>query len=108
MTSRIDTLREYLAKKPGDRFALYSLALEHKKAGDVATAQQTFEDLLREHPTAGAGHYQYGILLTELGRRDEARAAFRAGLLALRDATEPEARRSFGEIERALDDLEED
>ncbi len=108
MSSRIETLLEYLAKKPGDRFALYSLALEQKKLGDVAAAQRTFEDLLRQHPTAGAGHFQYGLLLTELGRRDDARQAYTAGLAALRDVAEPEARRSFGEISRALDDLDDD
>lgn len=102
---KVALYRDYLKKKPGDRFAMYSLALELKKAGDSA-AEEAFRELLREHPTSGAGHYQLGLLLAALGREDDARSAWEAGLEALQGVRDPEARRSIGEIEGALDDLD--
>lgn len=106
--SRIRVFLDHLAKKPGDRFALYSLALEYKKAGDLDLAERTFRELLAAHPGAGAGHYQLGLLLRERGRTDDAVTAWRAGLDALRGLSDAEARRSYGEIERALDELEDE
>lgn len=106
--SRIEMFRAYLAKKPGDRFALYSLALEHKKAGEIEASEQAFRDLLAAHPASGAGHYQLGLLLLEADRIDDARAAWTAGLEALRGLADPEARRSAGEIEGALSEIEPD
>jgi predicted TPR repeat methyltransferase len=106
--SRLDTLREYLAKKPGDRFAMYSVALELEKSGDTTAAEAAYNELLEAHPTSGAGHLRLGMLLKESGRASEAAEAWRRGLVALRGATDAEARRSIGEIERALDALEDE
>ncbi len=103
--NRVDALRAWLDRKPGDRFAMYSLALELKKAGDPE-AEAAFRRLLAAHPTSGAGHYQLGLLLLEQGREADARAAWEEGLAALRGARDPEARRSLAEIEDALADLD--
>lgn len=103
---RIETFRRYLLDKPGDRFAMYSLALELKKAGRFEEAVAAFEALLAAHPTSGAGHYQLGELYREHGDDERAAAAWRTGLEALRGATDPEARRSISEIQGALDELE--
>lgn len=104
--SRVDALRDWLAKKPGDRFATYALALELKKAGDGDAAIATLEQLVTTHPLAGAGWYQLGLAHEERGDPDAARDAWTRGLQALRDATGVEERRSYGEIERALDALD--
>lgn len=104
--SRVRLFEEHLAKKPGDRFALYSLALEHKKAGDVAAADAAFQRLLAAHPQAGAGWYQYGLLFREAGDEARAVAVWKRGIEALEGATDVEARRSRGEIERAIDEIE--
>ena len=103
--SRIAIYRDYLVKKPGDRFAMYSLALELKKAGQFAESERAFEALLTAHPQSGAGHFQHGMLFAEQEREDEARAAWEAGLAALEGADDPEAKRSLIEIQGALDDL---
>ena len=103
---RIDTLRQWLDGKPDDRFARYSLALELSKAGRTDDALEELRELLRRHPHSGAGHYQHGLLLLEAEREEEARAAWSAGLEQLRGVDEAEARRSFGEIQRALADLD--
>ncbi|MCB9685620.1 MAG: tetratricopeptide repeat protein [Alphaproteobacteria bacterium] len=100
---RIDAFRALLEKKPDDRFALYSLAFELKKAGRAEEALTAFGELLRRHPTSGAGHLQLGMLLQDLGRDDDAREAWEAGLGALAGCEDPEARRSVGEIQAALD-----
>lgn len=103
---RIQTLRDWLANKPDDRFARYSLALELNKGGRTDEALAELRELLRRHPHSGAGHYQHGLVLVEAERPEEARAAWLTGLEALRGVDDPEARRSVGEIERALHDLD--
>ena len=103
---KIALFRDYLEKKPRDRFAMYSLAFELKQAGRSDEAEAAFRELLEAHPTSGAGHYQYGLLFAELDREDEARAAWEDGLQALAGVDDAEARRSIGEIEGALDDLD--
>ena len=100
---RIALYRDYLQKKPTDRFAMYSLAFELKKAGRVAEAEAAFRALLAQHPDSGAGHLQLGTLLEEDGRDDEAQAAWEAGLAALQGLTDADALRSRGEIQTALD-----
>lgn len=102
---KIALYQDWLVKKPGDRFATYSLALELAKAERIDEALATFAALLGAHPTSGAGHYQHGLLLQRLGRDDEAREAWEAGLRALEGVDDPEARRSRREIEGALDTL---
>ncbi|MBX2801659.1 MAG: hypothetical protein KTR31_28535 [Myxococcales bacterium] len=103
---RVAQLQAFLERKPTDRFALYSLALELKKAGDVAGAQQLFDRLLQAHPTSGAGHYQHGLLHYDLDELDAARAAWTSGLQALEGQTDAEARRSISEIQGMLDLLD--
>ena len=103
---RIDNLRSFLAGRPDDRFARYSLALELHKAGKVEEALREMRELLRRHPTSGAGHYQHGQILLAAGRAEEARQAWTAGLAALQGVADAEARRSLGEIQAALDALD--
>jgi predicted Zn-dependent protease len=105
-SARIPTLRAWLADRPDDRFARYSLALELKKAGRVDEAMTELRDLLARHPASGAGHYQLGLWLLEADRPDEARAAWEAGLAALFGVEDPEARRSIREIDAALAELD--
>lgn len=103
---RIETFRQYLAKHPNDRFAMYSLALELKRARRFEEAVEAFRALLAVHPDSGAGHYQFGELYREEGLDDEAIATWKAGLAALEGLTSEDARRSRVEIEAALDLLE--
>jgi tetratricopeptide (TPR) repeat protein len=95
--------RTYLEGKPGDRFAMYSLALELKKEERVVEAEAAFEALLKAHVHSGAGHYQLGLMYEELDREDEARASWERGLDALKDGSGVEVRRSVSEIQTALD-----
>lgn len=102
----IEHYRAWLQKKPDDRLALYGLALELKKSGDLDAAERAFEDLLALHPTSGAGWFQYGQLYEEAGDEAQAIEVWRRGLTALAGLEDAEARRSRGEIEGALAALE--
>lgn len=102
----IEHYRSWLMKKPGDRLAMYGLALELKKAGDVEAAREAFEALLSAHPHSGAGWFQYGQLFEEDDDESQALATWRRGLEALTLATDSEARRSVSEIEGAIASLE--
>ncbi len=102
---RIEMFREALADQPDDRFASYGLALELKKSGRHAEAEQAFLALLQAHPTSGAGYYQLGQLLESLGRDDEARTVWERGLTALAGLDTADARRSISDLQGALDAL---
>ena len=104
---RIATYVAWLVTHPGDRFALYSLALELERAGDVEQAEARLRELLTAHPLSGPGHYRLGQLLLAAGRTDDARAAWQLGATALAGATDAEARRSAAEIARELDLLDD-
>ncbi len=104
--SRIPMLEAYLAKKPGDRFTLYSLGMEYRQAGEIVRAEACFRDLLARHPLSGAGYLQLGQMLADVGRAEEAVTVWRSGLDQLSGATDAESRRSFREIQSAIEDLD--
>jgi Flp pilus assembly protein TadD len=103
---RIRTLRTWLDAHPGDRFALYALALELRKDGDDEEALAVFDSLLELHPGSGAGHFQRGRLLLDRGEFEAARQGWAAALEVLASYDDAEATRSRGEIRAALADLE--
>src|SRR5215470_3389126 len=80
--SRRQMLEDFVAANPNDSFARYGLALECVRSGENEAALDHLRKLIAEHPDYVAGHQQFGQLLTRLGRKDEARAAFRAGIEA--------------------------
>ena len=102
----IEHYRIWLQKDPTHRMAMYGLAFELKKLGEVDAARAAFEKLLEAHPHSGAGWFQYGQLLEEEGEEEEAVAIWRRGLAALKGATDAEAARSRGEISTAIDSLD--
>jgi tetratricopeptide (TPR) repeat protein len=103
---RIRTLRAWLDTRPGDRFALYALALELRKDGDDDAALTVFDTLLALHPGSGAGHFQRGRLLLDRGDVEAARRGWDAALEILAPYEDAEATRSRSEIRAALADLE--
>jgi tetratricopeptide (TPR) repeat protein len=105
-TDRIRMFRTFLEQRPGDRFALYALALELRKTGAEDESLALFDALLEQHPGSGAGHLQRGLLLLDLGEVDAARRGWEAALTILSDHDDAEAIRSRGEIRAALDDLD--
>ena len=100
--SRRQILEEVVAKKPGDAFSRYGLALECMNSGDSIAADQHFRALL-EHNTSYIPAYQmYGQFLVRERRTEEARNVLNAGIAAATKAGNQHAR---SEMEALLTDL---
>jgi tetratricopeptide (TPR) repeat protein len=82
--SRVETLKKFIAGRPGDPFPRYGLAQEYKNAGQLAEARVEFETLMRDHPDYTAAYLHAGNVLLALGARDEARSVFERGMEACR------------------------
>ncbi len=100
--TRLETLKEFVRERPTDAFAHYGLAMEYLNAGRPENALATFQKLLSFNPNYTAGYHQAALLLTKLGRGDEAREMFRRGIeVAGRNGEH----HSKTEMEEALHDL---
>lgn len=97
--SRREMLEQFVAQKPADAFARYGLALECVKLGDDASAESHFESLLEANPEYVAGYFQYGQLLSRLGRLDDARRILSDGMVAAEKAGD---RHAWDEMQAAL------
>ena len=103
MSARADQIRKMLEKTPDDAFLLYGLALEHKKAGDTADALAMLERTTASDPNFAYAHFQRGQIFESLGKIDDARSAYRAGVEA---ATRGGDQKGMGEIQGALESLD--
>jgi tetratricopeptide (TPR) repeat protein len=89
------------AQNPANTFARYGLAMELVKAGDLEGAVQEFAEVRKIDPLYSAAYFHGGQTLEKLGRLDDAREVYKAGVAQTRD---PHAR---GELQAALDILGE-
>jgi predicted Zn-dependent protease len=89
--SRKQKILEMLAEDPTDPFLRYGLAMEHAGTGEHAEAVRCLEELIRDKPDYVPAYVQAGQLLVRLGRDDEARSVYRAGIDAARKAGEGHA-----------------
>jgi tetratricopeptide (TPR) repeat protein len=78
----LERLQEFLAKKPGDSFVRYGLAMELGRLGRTDEAAECFRELLAADPDYVPAYLQAGMLLGRAGRTAEARAVLAAGLEA--------------------------
>lgn len=99
LKSRREILEGFVAANPNDAFARYGLAVECASQGDTVAALEHYTKLLAGHPEYVPGYYQYGTLLTRLGRKDEARKILSEGVSAARNAGNSHAQ---SEMETAL------
>lgn len=100
--TRLERLQRLLEKKPGDPFTLYGLALEYRNLGRDEEAMTCFSRLLDEHPDYLPAYYQYGVLLGQVEKVEEARETLQAGLELAEKVNDPKARL---ELAAALDEL---
>src|SRR5580693_8420017 len=89
---RREVLEQFVAQKPTDAFARYGLALECVKLGDDDAAAGHFHQLLESNPGYSAGYFQFGQLLSRLGRLDEARKLLSDGIVVAQKAGDMHAR----------------
>jgi hypothetical protein len=102
MPTRIELLQGFIAQRPEDPFPRYALALEHKNAGELDAAWETFRMLMDEHRDYVPAYLHAGHTLLALGRASEARAVFESGIAASGRCGDGHAR---GELEAALAQL---
>jgi Tfp pilus assembly protein PilF len=102
MSSRRVRLQEMLAQDPDDPFLRYGLAMDFAGGGEDEAAATQFADLLRMAPDYVPAYLQAGQVLARLGRDDEARAVYRAGVAAAQKAGDAHA---AGELQGFLDML---
>lgn len=95
-------LQAFIAQKPRDPFPRYALALEYKNAGRLEEAEATFAELMTVDPGYVATYLHAGNVLLALGRRDDARTAYQAGIAVATRAGDTHAR---GELDGALASL---
>ena len=100
--SRREVLEQFVAQKPGDAFARYGLALECVNLGDDLAALGHFQTLLEAHPEYVPGYFQFGQLLSRLGRQQEARKLLSDGIVVAQRAGDMHAR---DEMQAALTSL---
>jgi len=90
--SRREMLEQFVAQKPADAFARYGLALECVKLGDDSAAVIHFKKLIESNPEYVAGYFQYGQLLSRMGRLDEARKTLSDGIVVAQKTGDAHAR----------------
>jgi len=98
-SSRLEALKSMVAANPDNPFVRYSLAMEHRNAGDLETAAREFRTLIEFHPDYTAAYLHAGQTLERLSRIEEARAVYRAGIEVAARAGDHHAR---AELEAAL------
>lgn len=90
--SRREMLEQFVAQKPADAFARYGLALECAKLGDDSAAEAQFRKLIEMNPEYVAGYFQFGQLLSRLGRLDDARKTLSDGIVVAQKTGDIHAR----------------
>ena len=98
--TRLETLKSLVAQQPGDSFLRYGLAMEYRNAGELEAAIGEFRSLIAANPDYSAAYYHGGQTLERLGKADEARALYRAGIEA---TTRKRDWHTRDEIQAALD-----
>lgn len=79
-TARIEALEKMLRSRPGDPRLLFGLALEYLNAGDRDEGVRNLRAYLEVADDEGNAWGRLGAVLREMGRDDEARAAYRKGI----------------------------
>lgn len=102
--SRLERLRQLVAKGSGDPFPLYGLAMEYKRLGRIEEAIRTFGRLVELHPEYVPAYYQYGAALVLSGGIRPARETLARGIRIAEAQGNQHARE---ELVRALEELEE-
>lgn len=97
---RIEALKAMLAQDPNNSFVQYALAQAQAGAGDLVEAVAAYRGLLDVDPTYVAAYFHGGQTLEKLGRVDEARAIYEAGIEACTAKGDMHTR---SEIQGALD-----
>lgn len=97
--SRLEVLKNMVAKDPNNSFARYGLAMELANRGELEKAMEEYRGLLAVNPNYAAAYYHGGQTLAKMGRVEEARALYQQGIEATTRTGDLHTR---SEIEAAL------
>jgi Flp pilus assembly protein TadD len=97
-TSRIDSLLGLLDQRPDDPRLRFGLALEYEKLGRWEDVVDHLERYLEHTDDEGNAWGRLGAALRHLGRDDEARAAYGAGIRAANRHGHPTMAAEFEDV----------
>jgi tetratricopeptide (TPR) repeat protein len=100
---RIEEFRKFVEQYPDQPFARYALAMEYRGAGRLDEARNAFADLVARKPDYVPAYLQFGMLLVQMGQRDDARDVFRRGIEAARKSGDGHA---LSELTSSLESVE--
>ena len=100
--SRSEKLRQLLDQDPDDVFLNFGLAMELAKEGRIDSALERFDRVLELDPAYLTAHSQKALVLIDLERFDEARAALEAGIEAARTAGDAHAESAMQTVLKSL------
>jgi cytochrome c-type biogenesis protein CcmH/NrfG len=100
--SRRQVLEEFVAKKPGDPFSRYGLAMECMNSGDTAAANDHFRALLLQNADYVPAYLMFAQMLARESRNAEARQVLSTGMAAAETKGDQHAR---SEMETLLNEL---
>jgi E3 SUMO-protein ligase RanBP2 len=95
---RIETLRKMVEEHPDDSRPRFGLALEYEKAGRWEEAARELRVYLTLAEDEGNAYGRLGHALRQLGRDDEAKAAYRDGIAAAERHRHPTMAAEFEEV----------
>lgn len=104
-TSRLDALKAMLANEPDDPTLRYMLANEYFNAGMYEETIEEIGTYLDLKSDEGAVYRTLALALEKLGKRDEAKQAYLAGIQAARRHGHPSM---VEEYEASLRDMDSD
>ncbi|GAC1367602.1 MAG: hypothetical protein NVS3B25_09020 [Hymenobacter sp.] len=96
--TRLQQLLAFYEVDPADAFTIYALATEYR-THEPERAWTYYQKLLAEHADYVGTYYHAGKLLEQFGKKDEAEAVYRKGLVVARQAGQQHA---ASELRQAL------
>jgi len=99
---RLEAFRQFVAKRPADPFARYSLAMQLRSMGRADEAASELREVAQRSPEYVPAYIILGQVLEGLGDGAEAARVYEAGVAAATRAGNEHAR---SELSRALDSL---
>jgi Tfp pilus assembly protein PilF len=89
-----------VSQNPSDSFLRYGLAMEYRNGGDLEGAVREFRAIIGADPDYSPAYFHGGQALERLGRTEEARTMYVAGVEATRRKGDAHA---LTEMQGALD-----
>ena len=80
MANRLESLLELHRKNSEDSFVVYGIALEYVSVKNFAKAEEYFDILLKQDPDYVPCYMQFGILKSNLNKKNEAIKIFTDGI----------------------------